>query len=111
MGVTLRATRSRDWDMGYMRFNKLREDIKDYLWRNRDGIATVATVHFLNQSDCDGKLTHKECKCLLNDIEDMPDEGYLYGYIGRGEENCMTLTDFKAMLQSCYSHRCNLIWF
>lgn len=106
MGVSITTKHYRGYDMGYMRFNILRERIAEYVPEK----PTLGTISFLEQPDCDGKLTYRECRELLNDIKDMPDCGSYYGYIGLGVEHCMTLTTFKEMLKAAVKHRCQMKW-
>ena len=107
MGVTLRTKHSQDYDMGYATFGMFRDDIAHFV----NVTTRKGTINFFNQYDCEGKLTPKECKDLLLDIQDMEDNGKHYGYIGRGIDGCLTITKFKALLQNCISYRCNLKWF
>lgn len=107
MGVTIRSKHSLDYDMGYFTFGCFREDIENYVSENpRKG-----TISFLTQYDCEGKLTPKECRDMLQDIKDMEDNGKHYGYIGRGLEGCLTIPKFKDLLENCIKNRCNLKWF
>ena len=107
MGLSLMSKYSKDYDMGYATFYCLRRDIANFVCET----PKQGTISFLEQNDCEGKLTPKECIELLNDIQDMPDQNKYYGYVGRGTENCLTITLLKDLLQSCVSHRCNLKWF
>lgn len=106
MGVTLRSKHSVDYDMGYITFYRLRDDIAQFVYETPN----KGTISFLEQSDCEGKLSPKECKELLQDIKDMEDKGVYYGYVGRGVDNCLTITKFKELLQNCVSRHCNLKW-
>lgn len=111
MGITIGGKcTNREWDMGYGDFMRLRNSIYDYLPFEKMCKWSEAVKDFLEMPDCDGKLTHRQCKEILDCIKDMPEKGHLYGYIGRGTEHCMTITDFKQMLRECYSHRCYLRW-
>lgn len=127
MGLTINNKHSKDYDMGYITFYRLRKDIEYYLYNiaqkdieyyvynivQKDiyEMPQQGTISFLKQSDCKGKLTPKECKEFLQDIKNMEDKGVYYGYVGRGAEYCLTITKLKVLLQSCVSHRCNLRWF
>ena len=114
MGVTLRSKYSLDYDMEYITFYRLKRDIAYYVYNvaQKDiyEVPQKGTISFLEQSDCEGKLTQKECKDFLQDIKNMEDKGVYYGYIGRGTEGCLTITKLKELLQNCISHRCNLRW-
>ena len=108
-GITLGGKCTRHWDMGYFAFNTLREDIESHLTaQHRE--PSAATAAFLEAYDTDGSLGFLQCRDLLKDINDMPDAGHVYGYQGRGPEACMTIADFKQVLQDCYSSRCFLKW-
>ena len=106
MGLTLKNKFSQDYDMGYMSFYRLRNDIAQFISET----PKKGTISFLEQSDCEGKLTPKQCKDLLKDIKDMEDKGKYYGYLGRGAENCLTITKFKALLKECIDNKCKLKW-
>lgn len=110
MGVTLRSKHAIEYDMSYSRFAGLRTDIDIFLKQSLVSPAN-GTLLFLTQSDCDGRLSYAECKQLLADIKNMPDDGKLYGYIGRGESQCLTITKLRGLLQNCISRRCILRWF
>lgn len=111
MGVTLRSRgHAAEYDIPYSRFASLRTDIDAFLKQPLIS-PRKGTLLFLTQSDCDGKLSYTECKQLLADIKSMPDDGKLYGYIGRGESQCLTITKFKELLQNCVNRRCILRWF
>lgn len=102
MGVNLESKYyEKDFDMGYLSFKRFRDKIADYSEEPSEG-----TIRFLEQSDCSGKLTPKECRQLLKDIAKMPDDGERYGY-----QYCQrTLSDFKQLLENCIKHRCYLVW-
>lgn len=111
MGLTLK-NKFKEYDIPYSRFAKLRDDIDDFLNKNCDqDPPEEGTLLFLQMADCDGKISYKDCKQILKDIRTMPDYGILYGYVGRGEINCLTITKFKGLLHDCVSHRCNLRWY
>lgn len=106
MGICLQSKHSKSYDMGYITFQRLREDIAHYVYIT----AQKGTIAFLEQSDCAGKLTPKECKEFLQDIQNMEDKGTCYGYVGRGTEYCLTITKLKELLRNCIMYRCNLKW-
>ena len=106
MGVTISTKHFRDYDMGYFAFARFRDDIAEFVPSN----PKQGTIKFLEQSDCDGKLSYKDCKELLSDINDMPDNGEYYGYLGRGKEESLTIPLFKNMLAIAYRYRCNMYW-
>lgn len=103
MGVNLISKHyEKDFDMGYGSFMRLRNKIADFVPEN----SAEGTISFLEQADCGGKLSPKECRELLKDISEMKDNGDIYGY-----QYCQrTLTDFKELLQNCIEHRCYLFW-
>ena len=131
MGVSIYAKNKKcpiEFDMGYGSFLSLRKFIgeelagqaylnwlktddstpKDRLHRICELFHTFvgdATYNFLTQSDCDGELSYKECKEVLNNIKDLTNDD-TYGYI-----YCQhSFEDFKELLQYCYSHRTKLMW-
>lgn len=107
MGIMLKTKHSINYYLGYIRFNMLRDDIEEYVTEN----CSDGTKSFLMQSDCEGKLTYKQCKELLFDIQNMEDKGEKYGAcIGLEIGTYLTITEFKSLLQNCISHRCNLKW-
>ena len=111
MGLTLKNKFSKEYDIPYSKFAKLRDDIYVFLKQKTDqNPLEEGTLLFLEMADCDGKLSYKDCKQILKDIQEMPDSGRLYGYVGRGSDNCLTITKFKELLKDCASHRCNLSW-
>lgn len=63
---------------------------------------------FLWHSDCDGKLTPKECKKIYNAMKDLKVEMQGHNYI---EMNCYDMHQlWLNMLKHCYKHRVNM-WF
>lgn len=107
MGVTIKTKHFKDYDMGYGTFARFRNDIAEFV----PSVPNQGTIKFLEQSDCDGKLSYKDCKELLSDINEMPDNGKYYGYLGRGKYESLTIPIFKMMLSIAYRYRCNLYWF
>lgn len=59
---------------------------------------------FLWHSDCDGKLTPKECKKIYNELKKLKIEDFPYR--DKGEMHELWLNMFKY----CYTHRVNM-WF
>lgn len=106
MGVTIKTKHFKDYVMGYGTFARFRNDIAEFV----PSVPNQGTIKFLEQSDCDGKLSYKDCKELLSDINDMPDNGEYYGYLGLGKYESLTIPLFKEMLSTAYKHRCNLYW-
>lgn len=106
MGVSLTTKHYRGYDMGYATFGMLRDHIALYVSEE----PTAGTVSFLEQADCDGKLTYRQCRELLQDIKDMPDDGRHYGNVGLGLEHCLTIPLFREMLKAAVEHRCQLKW-
>lgn len=106
MGVSLRSKHSKNYDMGYITFNRLRT----YIAENIPHPPSNGTVSFLIQSDAEGKLSYKECRELLNDIKGLEDKGVYYGYTGLGAEHCLTITKFKSLLLKCIASGCILKW-
>lgn len=68
---------------------------------------SVKVADFLYQSDCEGNIHYGACKELLKIIGDY-DDNILYGYCGRPD--CARFVDFKAILQDCADHRCDMVW-
>lgn len=63
---------------------------------------------FLWHSDCDGKLTPKECKKIYDAMKDLKVEMQGHNYI---EMNCYDMHQlWLNMLKHCYKHRVNM-WF
>lgn len=133
MGVSIFANNRKcpiEFDMGYGSFYYLRkfigEELADQAYLNwlmtddktpKDKLHRIceifhmfvgdAVYDFLTQSDCEGSLTSKQCKELLDCIIDLKDDpNHAYGYIS----NQHTFEDFKELLQYCYSHRTKLVW-
>ena len=138
MGLTIRGKfkGSQEWDMGYITFGLLRIDLAhaineeygdhyqdmyyhprgDWSEYNKKTAALekklklrIRATDFLWMSDCEGKLSPMKCKALLDQIQNF-DSKTLYGYIGRGIDQCMTITDFKNLLNECFSRRCYMVW-
>ena len=65
-------------------------------------------LEFLFQPDCNGKLSYKVCRSLYNVIKDYDDD-IIYGY--SGQKNPAKFADFKAIVEDCYKHRRQLIWY
>ena len=64
-------------------------------------------LDFLYMSDCEGQISHKTCKQILDLIKeiDFEDKIFRYGaYAGNDYE------DFKEFLAECYSNRRKLRW-
>lgn len=64
------------------------------------------TLNFLFQSDCEGKISYKDCKRLLEIIGDYTDN-IQYGYVYANN----SFSYFKEMLRNCYNKRRNLYWY
>lgn len=64
-------------------------------------------VHFLLESDCEGKSSYMACKEILKVIGDY-DDNICYGYAGRSD--CAMFRDFKAILQDCVDNKCDMVW-
>ena len=62
---------------------------------------------FCLQPDVGGRVGYGCCKELVKIIGDYDDD-ILYGYCGRPD--CAKFADFKAILQDCADHKCDLIW-
>lgn len=132
MGVSICANNRKcpiSFDMGYGGFYDIRHFIGESLageaynyWTKTDDNTTKEILHiacqnlydivgeatydFLTQTDCEGSLTHKECKELLDKIKPLHNNN-LYGYW-----RCQhSFEDFKTLLQYCYSHRTKLVWY
>lgn len=91
--------------MGYITFYRLRLYISENVPKPSRG-----TISFLWQSDCEGKLNHKECRMFLKDIRNLKDNGTYYGYTARGTEACLTITKLKQLLSNCIIYRRSLRW-
>ena len=131
MGVCIHANNGKcpiEFDMGYGGFLSLREFIGEELageayttWAKTNDSTSKETLHiickalhsilgdatynFLTQTDCEGELTHRECKEMLDKIKPLTNN-YYYGYWKREH----SFEDFKTLLQYCYSHRTKLVW-
>lgn len=64
---------------------------------------------FLWHSDCDGKLTPKECKKIYDAMKDLKVEMQGHNYI---EMNCYDMHQlWLNMLKHCYKHRVNMYFY
>ena len=68
---------------------------------------SVKIVDFLLQPDTGGAIRYGACKEILNAIGDYDDD-IRYGYAGR--KDCAMFCDFKAILQDCAEHKCDMVW-
>jgi len=123
--------------MGYVTFNALRMDLA-YVVSNEFGLhygempkacAGLINVDLYNartealikkyklkerflsfffQDDIQGQLSPFKCKALLDGINDLK-SNQLYGYKAYPEE-CMSLDDFKALLEECFARKKYLFW-
>lgn len=79
--------------------------------RTEDLIASkrvsVKIVDFCLQPDAGGSIRYGACKEILKVIGDYDDD-ILYGYCGRPD--CAKFRDFKAILQDCADHKCDMVW-
>ena len=134
MGVHIFANNSPySLDMGYASFNRLREKIAMLLneefgsnysslrkcyykedYEHHDEVANRLVreknldediVSFLYQSDCDGKISYKICKKVLDLVGDTE---FVTCYMGTYDAS--KSHDFQKLLQDCYSHRRSLRW-
>lgn len=133
MGVSLQ-NKDYCMDMGYITFFNLRKTIA-YLYSPAFGDAYVDFVHndisedemnsiignlfrenvfneedntaldFLFKSDCEGKISYRDCRRLLKVIGEYTDN-YMYGYV----QSNHTFDYFKDMLKDCVLKRRNLYW-
>lgn len=68
---------------------------------------SIKLADFCLQSDCKGAIRYGTCKLLLKIIGDY-DDNVCYGYAAR--PNCAKFCDFKAILQDCVAHKCDMRW-
>ena len=68
---------------------------------------SVKVASFCLQPDAGGRIGYGGCKALLKIIGDY-DDNILYGYAGR--KDCAMFKDFKAILQDCVDHKCDMVW-
>lgn len=64
-------------------------------------------LDFLFAPDCEGKISYKTCKKILDLIKDT-DCKYCLRYAAYSHNDWQ---DFKQLLLECYSHRSNLVWY
>lgn len=64
---------------------------------------------FLWHSDCDGKLTPKECKKIYNAMKDLKVEMQGHNYIEMNYYDMHQL--WLNMLKHCYKHRVNMYFY
>lgn len=67
----------------------------------------IKIADFCLQTDCGGAIRYGACKLLLKFIGDY-DDNICYGYAGRPD--CAKFRDFKAILQDCAEHKCDMRW-
>ena len=65
-------------------------------------------LDFLYASDCEGKITPKQCRHIYKVIKDYNDN-LIYGYAGR--EDGATFEDFKTIVYDCTKRNVQLRWF
>ena len=65
-------------------------------------------IDFLYMSDCEGKISYKTCRKILNLIKDIDygNKGFRYVMLMNNDYG-----EFKEFLQECVSHRRNLRWY
>lgn len=132
MGVHVFANNSPySLDMAYSAFSRLRDRIATLLdeefgsnysrlcyskedYENYDKVANRLIseknldediVDFLYQSDCDGKISYKTCKKILDLVADTEFVTCYMGFYDASRAH-----DFQKLLQDCYSHRRSLRW-
>lgn len=132
MGVHIFANNSPySLDMAYSAFSRLRDRIATLLdeefgsnysrlcyskedYENHDKVANRLIseknldediVEFLYQSDCDGKISYKTCKKILDLVADAEFVTCYMGFYDASRAH-----DFQELLQDCYSHRRSLRW-
>ena len=134
MGVHVFANNSPySLDMAYSSFNRVRGKIamllneefgSNYLnlrkcyskedYKNHDEVANRLIkeknldndiVDFLYQSDCDGKISYKTCKKILDLVGDTEFVTCYMGFYDTSRSH-----DFQKLLQDCYSYRRSLRW-
>ena len=73
----------------------------------KNGGISLAIIHFLFLSDCEGTINHQTCwklyKLLRNENDNM-----IIGY--PGWEHPSTMGEFKQILLDCNRHKCNMDW-
>jgi len=135
MGLTIKGSfkGSPSYDGGYGTFFRLRANIakaimgEDYPyyeeWSRTDDSTPKDRLHelcnklrsygetfyeFMTASDCDGKLSYKQCLEIYNLIKDKPgDFSFGYDFYRRPCDE----DDIKVLLKECYSHRARLLWY
>lgn len=70
--------------------------------------AKDSAVKFLYQPDNNGRLSPSQCKALL-EVIGQNDTNERFGYAEYPDE-CMTLQQFKELLQQCFEKKKYLIW-
>lgn len=64
-------------------------------------------VRFLMESDTGGRITPNTCKLLLRAIGDYEND-FIYAYT---QKTPVRFSDFKAILQECVKHNCDMVWY
>jgi len=134
MGVNIFANNSPySFSMAYSSFNNLRQKVammldeefgsnysnlrncyskEDYVDHDKVANRLISEksldediVDFLYQSDCDGKISYKTCKKILDLVGDTEFITCYMGFYDVSQSH-----DFQKMLQDCYSHRKSLRW-
>lgn len=109
MGLTIKIKGMKDtYDCGYHTFNMFRRALATAYIARYYELSNPDLDVFLFHSDCDGKLTPKECRGIYNAIKDleMSMPGHNYGDM----VSYNMLERWKSMFKFCASHRVNM-WF
>lgn len=132
MGLSVYAKGMEDtYDCGYLTFGNFRiqlaktyneelgelyekwikESLSDEELKRINEIIPHGLAIFLTHSDCDGKLTPKECRLIYEDIKDLKMDmiGHNYGFNPKEPIPTYNMLErWKGMFQHCYKHRVNM---
>ena len=86
-------------------FEKFDKTTKEF---QQNGIVKNEVLHFLFESDCEGKISKEQAKMIYELIKDIPDD-IVYGYSGR--EDCVKSQHMKLLFKDCFSHSKQIVWW
>lgn len=95
-----------EMDMGWGTYTNFVNSIYEHIKTNHESKCLKGTIKFLEIETNDKTLGYLDCRDIYKDIQDMPDEGKVYGYAW----NQKSLTDFKNMLKFSWKNR-RVMWF